>query len=79
MFKRRVGSDPHSGGTQSPASPGCPDIWELETGEFLVIGRDATDELRSQMPADVSCGPEERMVVVPRSTFINAKNDIPTK
>lgn len=76
MFKRRVGPNPHIyGGT--PGSPGCPDIWELETGDFAFIGRDETNTLSNSLPADASCGPEERIVVIPRHIVLGAKGDIP--
>ena len=31
-FLRRLGPDPHAGGP-TPAAQGCPDVWELSTGE----------------------------------------------
>jgi hypothetical protein len=77
MFKRRLGSDPHAGGAQTPALKGCPDIFELQTGDFAIIGRDITREAGAQLPPDASCGPDERIVVIPRKTLIRAKHDIP--
>ena len=79
MFKRRLGLDPHAGGAQSAGLRGCPDIFELETGDFAVIGRDVTGEAVAQLPAGASCGPDERIIVIPRRTLVQAKSDIPEK
>jgi hypothetical protein len=79
MFKRRLGPDPHADGGETPNTPGCPDIWELESGEFVIIGKDVTVSLGPQLPATASCGPDERVIVLPRRTLIAALVDIPTK
>jgi hypothetical protein len=76
MFKRRLGSDPHLHG-ETPALDGCPDVWELESGDFAVIGIDQTAMLTPHLPASASCGQDERIVVVPRCTLVGAKSDIP--
>ncbi len=76
MFKRRLGSDPHLDGA-TPALNGCPDMWELESGEFAVIGIDQTAALMPHLPASASCGQDERIVVVPRRTLVGARPDIP--
>jgi hypothetical protein len=54
----------------------CPDLWELESGQIAVIGADQTELLISHLPKDASVGPDERIVVVDRHIFINAKKDI---
>lgn len=77
MFKRRIGPDPHANGVRTPNLESCPDIWELANGDFAVIGLEQTSELRPHLPADASCGPDERIVVIPRKTLINAKSAIP--
>jgi hypothetical protein len=77
MFLRRLGSDPHLNGAQSAGLKGCPDIFELETGDFAVIGKDITPIAISQLPAGANCGPDERIVIIPRRTLIGAKPDIP--
>jgi hypothetical protein len=76
MFHRRLGPDPHAHGAQTFALSGCPDIWELDTGEFAVIGTDIT-ELAGQLPVSASCGPDERIIKIPRKTLVLAKPDIP--
>jgi hypothetical protein len=62
----------------SVSTAGCPDIWELATGDFAIIGRDETESLASLLPASAGCAAEERIVVIPRSTLTKAKNDIPS-
>jgi hypothetical protein len=77
MFKRRLGPDPHAGGAKTRALLGCPDIWELDSGDFAVIGQDVTPHASTQLPATASCGPDERIVVIPRQTLVRAKPYIP--
>jgi hypothetical protein len=58
MFLRRIGSDPHEYCAQTV---GCPDIWELDNGDFAVIGIDITDAAISKLPPSAGCGPNERI------------------
>ena len=76
MFARRLGPDPHANGAQTVGCVGCPDIWELDDGDFAVIGADIT-AFTGQLPPSASCGPDERMIRVPRRTLLLAKPDIP--
>jgi len=76
MFKKRLGPDPHANGTKTSGCQGCPDIWELEDGDFAIIGADIT-ALAEKLPPSASCGSDERMVRVPRQTLMRAKRDIP--
>ena len=75
MFKKRLGQDQHAGGASTSGCYGCPDIWELDGGDFAVIGADITD-LAAKLPPSASCGPDERMVRVPRKTLVLAKPEI---
>jgi hypothetical protein len=77
MIRRRLGPDPHEGGAQTPALSNCPHIFELEDGDFAIIGIDMTAVAISHLPSDASCGPDERIVRVPRRILVNAKRDIP--
>jgi hypothetical protein len=77
MFIRRLGSDPHANGSRTYAALGCPDIWEIDGGDFIVIGTDVTGALTTQLPQTASCGPDERIIRIPRKTLIGAKQDIP--
>ena len=78
MFVHRLGPDPHANGAQSLGCRGCPDIWELDNGDFAVIGADITDAA-GNLPPSASCGPDERMVRIPRQTLVLAKADIPDR
>src|ERR1017187_6405707 len=75
-FMRRIGPDPHANGAQTYGCQGCPDIWELEGGDFAVIGTDIS-HVGEQLPSSASCGPDERIVRIPRKTLVLAKADIP--
>jgi len=77
-FLRRLGSDPHAGGAKTPALQGCPDILELESGDFAVIGVDITASAIPNLPPTVGCGPDERVVLIPRKTLVLARGDIPS-
>ena len=77
MFLRRLGPDPHANGAQTAGLSGCPDILELESGDFAVIGEDITATALAQMFPTAGCGPDERVVRIPRKTLVLAKRDIP--
>jgi hypothetical protein len=76
-FLKRLGPDPHANGARTVALNNCPDLWELADGDFAIIGIDMTEAARGSLPATAGCGPDERIVRVPRNTFIAAKRDIP--
>lgn len=78
-FLRRIGPDPHANGAQSPACRGCPDIFELADGSFAVIGIDITDAATPKLPPTAGCGPDEKIVRLPRNLLVNAKRDIPDR
>jgi len=77
-FLRRIGPDPHAGGVRTIALRGCPDICELDNGDFAVIGIDITDSARPNLPPTAGCGPDERIVRIPRNLLMDAKSDIPS-
>jgi len=77
MILRRLGPDPHEGGAQTFAASGCPDIFELDSGDFAIIGPDITEVARQHLPPTASCGPDERIIQLPRKTLVLAKPDIP--
>jgi hypothetical protein len=79
MFLRRLGPDPHQNGAQTVALAGCPDVLELEDGNFAVIGIDITEKSQGKLPPTVGCGPDERVVWIPRKTLVLAKGDIPDR
>lgn len=75
-FSRRLGKSSQEL-DQTADNNTCPDIWELDNGDIAVIGRDLTSEYETRLPADVSVGPGERLVIIPRKTITTAKKDIP--
>ena len=74
MFAKRLGPSP-----QCASSSACPDIWELENGDFAVIGIDITETAVPKLPPTAGCGPDERIVRLPRNLLVNAKRDIPDR
>ena len=78
MFKKRIGPDPHANGRQTSGAAGCPDIWELEDGNFAIIGAKA-EHLKKSLPATAGVGWDENIIIIPRETLLLAKNDIPEK
>jgi hypothetical protein len=76
-FLRRIGPNPHANGATTVAANGCPDILELVSGDFAVIGIDITDTAKSKLPATAGCGPDERIIFIPRKLLVQAKSDIP--
>ena len=79
MFARRLGPDPHAAGAKSAGCDGCPDIWELDNGDFAIIGIDITKAAVAELPPTAGCGPDERIVRLPRNVLVNARQDIPDR
>lgn len=79
MFTRRLGNDPHANGARTSACAGCPDILELADGDFAVIGIDITEAAQANMFPTAGCGPDERVVRIPRGLLVGAKRDIPDR
>jgi hypothetical protein len=77
MFVKRLGPDPHLDERLCAGLYRCPDIWELNNGDFAVIGADITDIAKQRLPPSASCGPGERIVRISRLTLVGAKADIP--
>ena len=76
IFLRRLGCDPHANGQKTASLEGCPDIFELVDGDFAIIGVDITEQ-KAHLPSTAGCGPDERIVRIPRKTLVLAKADIP--
>jgi len=79
MFLRRIGPYPQASGLQCSGCRSCPDIWELDNGDFAVIGLDITDTALPKLPPTAGCGPDERIVRLPRKLLVNARRDIPDR
>jgi len=78
MILRRLGSSPAERSTECAACNNCPDLFELEDGDFAVIGRDVTSEVISHLPGDAGCGSDERIVRIPRAVLLAARCEIPS-
>ncbi len=76
MILRRLGTAPTQRDSACAACNNCPDLFELADGDFAVIGADSTAELSAQLPADAGCGPDERIVRIPRAVLLAARSDI---
>jgi hypothetical protein len=72
---RRIGASPRERGSATGQS--CPDIFELDDGNFAVIGTEATAQLDAELPPDASRADYERIVVISRDTLLRAKAQIP--
>lgn len=66
---RRIGSTPRERGSATGQS--CPDVFELDDGQFYVIGA-ATDFV----PDGASVAPTEHAVIVPRDCIVTAARQI---
>jgi hypothetical protein len=77
MIIRRLGISPSLRESHCSGCNNCPDVFELEDGDFAVIGQDETEGLRPLLPSDAGCGAGERIVRVPRAVLIGACRDLP--
>ena len=77
MFIRRLGPDPHGLANACVSLDNCPDILELGDGDFAIIGVDATESLKPHLAFGASCGPDERIIRIPRNLLVRARSDIP--
>ena len=75
MILRRLG--PNTDSALCVGGHNCPNIFELTTGDFAVVGTDITASESGFLPPEAGCGPQERIVRVPRQTLIQARHDIP--
>jgi hypothetical protein len=76
LFARRLGKSALELGNTDNV-PSCPEIWELDNGDVAVIGRDLTAAYVTRLPAGVSVGDDEKLVVIPGNMIRSAKVDIP--
>ena len=75
-FKRRLGKTAAELG-DSRTTQDCPEIWELDNGDFAFVGRDLTEAYAHRLPPGVRIGPDERLLVLPGNMVQAAKRDIP--
>lgn len=72
---KRLGSTPQQRGSMSGET--CPDIIELDDGNFLVIGESLDAATVDLTKVNASIGYQEMGVVIPRRVLMDAKKDIP--
>lgn len=68
LVVRRLGSRPVERGCDTQAT--CPDVFELTSGDFLVIGAERAAADVCDLPEDAGCGVGERIVAVPREVLL---------
>ena len=78
-IRRRVSAHPADMGVTKMLKGICPDIFETETGDFLVIGRDVTSIVEPEIPADAVISNGERVVLIPRDLLVSAADNIRSK
>lgn len=77
LIRRRVGSSPASRGSVSGAN--CPDVLELHSGDFMVIGNvPGVPNIRAAELSEhcASIGPGEQAVIVPREVLFAAAREL---
>lgn len=74
---RRLGSTPEGRGSATAET--CPDVFETDEGDFLIIGQKVSDKVANYMAADHggSIGYGEIAILLPRRVLLDAKKDIP--
>lgn len=55
----------------------CPDFFELDNGDFALIGEDISGQADQILLPDAGVGPTERLIRVPREVILSAKRQIP--
>ena len=75
-FLKRLAPESAGSVVRCYGTAGCPDIWQLDDGDFAVIGADITQHA-SELPPSAGCAPHERMVKIPRRLLVQAKAHIP--
>ncbi|MCK4730962.1 MAG: hypothetical protein KAT65_00760 [Methanophagales archaeon] len=73
-IKRRISAHPADLGITSTTQPSavCPDIFETESGDFVIIGSDVTSDVGKEIPEDAVISKGERVVLIPRVLLLSA-------
>lgn len=73
-IKRRISAHPADLGITHTKKPGavCPDIFETESGDFVIIGRDVASDVEKEIPKDAVISKGERVVRIPRVLLLSA-------
>ena len=69
MIARRLDTLPNP---LCQSTTACPAIFELEDGDFAIIGTDATSSLKEHLPPGSGCANHESIVRIPRVVFLGA-------
>lgn len=77
MFLRILGETAQNSRALCSGGANCPAILEMESGDFAVIGTDITEASRGNLLAGSGCGPDEKVVRIPRRTLVSARAEIP--
>lgn len=77
MFIRRLDQTTVSPANLCAGGHSCPAILELDSGDFAIIGADITDLSAGKLPPGSGCGPDERVIRIPRQTLLRARMNIP--
>jgi hypothetical protein len=70
-IRRRVGSTPQERGSTQGVS--CPDVFELENGDFAVIG---TQSEEPELLPDAFVADGDTQIVIPRDVILAAMSDL---
>ncbi len=54
----------------------CPDLWELDNGDFVAIGKDLTKSIKSRLPSNVEVGSDEKAILIPKIVLKSAKQNL---
>lgn len=54
----------------------CPAIWEIENGNYVIVGEDITEQFKKELPPKFILGEKEKVVCIPRNVLNSAKNNI---
>jgi len=73
MFLKRLGQS-----NGSLCGHNCPQVLEMNDGDFAVVGLDITEEAVTAMPTGPAVGPKEKVVKIPRQDIIAARAELPT-
>ena len=72
---RRLGTPPRDReGLKCGSTVDCPDVFELSSGDFAIIGLDVSTSI--SLPGDAGYSVAERVVMVPREVLLAAFNDM---
>ena len=75
MFIKRLGQN---GRQLCSTGLQCPQLLEMEDGDFAAVGLLITEAAAKAMPPGPGVGPNEGVVKIPRAVLIAARPEIPT-